>query len=155
MLSGGTPLEGGPAARGALIGLDLAHDTAALARAALEGIGFALRRSLDRIRALSGARGDVLVSGGGARHDGWNQLYADVLETTLVRTRVDQQAATLGAAAIALVGLGVWSHRDAARPHTEIARYVPGPHAPAYRPLRDRFDRAVDALAPSAASRHP
>lgn len=149
MLAGGTPLEGGPDARGALVGIELGHDTATLVRAALEGIAFALRRSLDRIRALSGASGDLLVSGGGARHDGWNALYADVLGTPLVRTSVDQQAATLGAAAIAFVGLGLWTYQDAERPHHRTARYEPGPDAPAYEPIRERFDRVVDALAPA------
>lgn len=150
MLAGGTPLEGGPDARGALVGLELGHDTATLARAALEGIAFALRRSLDRIRGLGATPdGDVLVSGGGARHDGWNALYADVLGSPLMRTNVDQQAATLGAATIGFVGLGLWTYRDAERPHHLTARYEPGPDSAAYDPIRERFDRVVDALAPA------
>lgn len=148
MLAGGTPLEGGPGARGAFLGLELGHAADELARAALEGIAFALRRSLDRIRALSGSREPVLVSGGGAQHDGWNQLYADVLDTTLERSTVDQHAATLGAATVAFVGLGAWEYRDAARPHSTVAVYDPAPGADdLYRPLRERFDRAVAVLA--------
>ncbi len=150
MLAGGTPLEGGPLARGSLLGLDLGTGASALSRAALEGIAFALRRSLDRIRLLSGSDRELLVSGGGAQHDGWNQLYADVLGTTLVRTAVDQQAATLGAATIAFVGLGAWSWADAASPHRELARYTASRDAPAtYDPIRARFDRAVEDLVPS------
>jgi xylulokinase len=153
MLAGGTPIEGGPDARGALVGLDLGHDAGAVARAALEGVAFALRRSLDRIRTLSGVRdGALLVSGGGARHDGWNQLYADVLGSPLVRTSVDQQAATLGAATIAFVGLGLWSYVDAERPHRLLEEFTPAEDADdTYAPFRERFDRVVEALAP----RHP
>ncbi|WP_158602950.1 xylulokinase [Jiangella rhizosphaerae] len=150
MLAGGTPLEGGAGARGAVVGLDLATGRADLARAALEGIAFALRRSLDRMRELSGTSADVLLTGGGSRHDGWNQIYADILGVPLVRTTVDQQAATLGAAAIAFVGSGLWSSFepvDAA--HVSVAEYVPQPSAAEhYARLRARFDALVADLAP-------
>jgi xylulokinase len=50
----------------------------------------------------------MMVTGGGARSSPWLQLYADIVGQRLVRTTVDQQAATLGAAALAFVGTGVW-----------------------------------------------
>ncbi|WP_432488456.1 xylulokinase [Kineococcus sp. SYSU DK018] len=152
MLAGGTPLEGGSSARGALVGLTLATGRADVARAAMEGIAFALRRSLDLVRSLSGTGGDLLLAGGGARHRGWNRVYADVLGVPLLRTSVDQQAATLGAATIAFAGLGAWSFRDAERPHTVVERIEPDPAAVAtYEEAEARFARAVAALAPAGA----
>lgn len=149
MLAGGTPLEGGPNARGSITGATLGNTRADLLRASLEGIAFALRRSLDRIRALSGARGELTVSGGGAQSSGWNRLYADVLRSPLVRTSVDQQAATLGAATIAFVGLGAWRWSDADRPHRVLERIDPDPRAAdVYDDARARFDAALTALAP-------
>ncbi|GAA2898411.1 FGGY-family carbohydrate kinase [Streptosporangium fragile] len=149
MLSGGTPAEGGPAARGVLMGLDLAHGRADLARAGLEGVAFALRRGLDTMRSLVDCEPELLISGGGSRHPGWNQIYADVLGAPLVRTAVDRQAATLGAAAVAFVGLGLWPGFDRAdTPHVPVERYEPDPAArDAYEPARRRFDAAVRALA--------
>lgn len=148
MLSGGTPLEGGPAARGSISGLELGTKRRDISRAALEGIAFALRRSLDHMRRLSGSDSELLISGGGARSAGWNQIYADILDTTLTQTSVDQQAATLGAAAIGFVGLRLWSYADAATPHTPVASYEPGAEAAAYEPIREKFDRAVQGLTP-------
>lgn len=152
MLAGGTPLEGGPAARGAFTGLDLGTGPAQLVRATLEGIAFALRRSLDRMRSLSGSAEELVVSGGGSRSPLWNRIYADVLDTTLVRTSVDQQAATLGAATIAFAGLGAWDFADAERPHTVLERVRPDPDAVReYEPIRAAFDDAIAALTPRVA----
>lgn len=152
MLAGGTPLEGGPAARGAFTGLHLATGQAELVRASLEGIAFALRRSLERMRILSGSSEELVISGGGSRSPLWNRIYADVLDTTLVRTSVDQQAATLGAAAIAFVGLGAWRFDDAERPHTVLERIDPDPAAVReYDTIRAAFDDAVAALNPRVA----
>lgn len=148
-LAGGTPLEGGPHARGALAGLELGTSTADVVRAGLEGIAFALDRSLRLMRALSGSDQELLISGGGSRSPLWNGIYADILRTTLVRTSVDQQAATLGAAAIAFVGLGAWSgfsRTDDA--HTVLERIAPHPDAESrYASARSRFDAAASVIA--------
>lgn len=138
-LAGGTPLEGGPTARGILAGMELGTAPADLVRACLEGIAFALDRSLQRVRELSGSTEELLISGGGSRSALWNGIYADVLGTPLLRTNVEQQAATLGAAAIVFVGSGVWTdYASADRAHTEITRIRPEQPA-AYDRARARF----------------
>lgn len=148
-LAGGTPLEGGSAVRGGFAGLELGTSAADIVRACLEGIAFALDRSLRLMRDLSGSDAELLVSGGGSRSPVWNRIYADILQTPLVRTSVDQQAATLGAAAIAFVGMGAW--RDFARvddAHTVIERILPTDDAAdVYADARVRFDAAASALA--------
>jgi len=148
-LAGGTPLEGGSDVRGLLAGIDLGTAAEDLVRACLEGIAFALDRSLRQIRSLAAlpADTDLLVSGGGSRSAVWNRIYADVLDTALVRTTVDQQAATLGAAALVFAGSGVWSSLAAADDaHHGVDRVVPDPDGVrAYAPLRDRYTAAADA----------
>lgn len=158
-LAGGTPLEGGSDVRGGLAGLELGTTSADLVRACLEGIAFALDRSLRLMRELSGSDDELLISGGGSRSPVWNRIYADILQTPLVRTSVDQQAATLGAAAIAFVGMGAWT--DFGRvddAHSVIERIVPADDAEAaYRAARARFDAASAALAalsPQTPSHH-
>lgn len=108
-INGGTVLEGGPSVRGALVQLSGAHGPNHIARAVLESIPMALRRPLDRLRLLTDVQRRMIVTGGGARSDDWLQIYADVLNCSLVKTNVDQQTATLGAAALAFVGLGAWA----------------------------------------------
>ena len=52
----------------------------------------------------------MLAVGGGSRSDSWMQMYADIYGKTITRTNVDQQAAALGAAALAAVGSGLWEN---------------------------------------------
>lgn len=148
-LAGGTPLEGGSAVRGILAGIELGTSRDDLVRACLEGVAFALDRSLRHIRALSGlpTDADLLVSGGGSRSAVWNRIYADVVDTPLLRTSVDQQAATLGAAALVFVGSGTWTSFDAVDDaHVELERVTPDPTGvAAYAALRERFIAASDA----------
>jgi xylulokinase len=107
-INGGTVFEGGPDLRGSLVGLSGSHRKEHIARAVVEGVPMALRRPLDRLRSLTTVDGTMLVTGGGARNAPWLQLYADILHQRLVKTNIDQQAATLGAATLAFVGTGVW-----------------------------------------------
>ncbi|ALX65766.1 xylulokinase [Microbacterium sp. XT11] len=145
-LAGGTPLEGGPAVRGALAGLELGTAQADLVRACLEGIAFSLERSLRLMRELSGSTEELLITGGGSRSAVWNAIYADVLGGPLVRTDVEQQASTLGAAAVVFVGLGVWPDYTAAdRAHSHTERITPRDPA-AYDLARARFEAAASGL---------
>src|SRR5947209_17611286 len=66
------------AARGAFVGLSLAHTRAHLTRAVLEGICFGLRDSLEIIAALGMNVSDVMITGGGANAPFVRQLQADV-----------------------------------------------------------------------------
>lgn len=155
-LAGGTPLEGGSEVRGTLAGLQLGTGADDLVRACLEGVAFALARSLRHIRALSGlpAGDELLISGGGSRSAVWNRIYADVLATPLLRTSVDQQAATLGAAALVFTGSGLWPSFDAVDDaHDVLERVEPDPEGVrAYTPLAARFCAAADAAAQFARS---
>jgi len=148
-LAGGTPLEGGPDLLGSFTGLELGTTSADLARAALEGIAFAMGRSHDLMRALSGSTDDLFISGGGSRSDSWNQIYADAFNSTLVRSNVDHHAATLGAAALVFAGMGIWpSPAEADRAHTELDRVEPTVEGiDALLFPRARFEAVMRALA--------
>lgn len=147
MLSGGTPLEGGAAARGMIYGLGLQHEGVDVTRAAIDGITLALRRSFLGMAQLTTRPQEVLISGGGSQDPGWNQIYADAFDVDVVRTGVDQQVSALGAAAIAFVGTGLWSSFDeVARAHVELERYRPnGDRARRYDRLAAWFDELVGA----------
>ena len=101
-LSGERGGVAGPSSRGAWLGLDDRTTRAELARAALEGMVFAVRRGVD----LVGARpAQVRVSGGGTRSPAVRQALADVLgaELELVPAR---SASAIGAAMLAAQGAG-------------------------------------------------
>ena len=105
-LGGGTSLEGGPAVRGALVGLDLLHRRADIMRAAYEGVALGLRVALDELRQMTRVGDQIIMVGGGARSAFWRQVFADVFEISVLKTGIDQQAASLGAAALAFVEPG-------------------------------------------------
>jgi xylulokinase len=102
-----------PEARGAFTGLQLRHDTGALARAVLEGVAYGLRDSLDLLSELHADIRVGRVSGGGGRSELWVQIVASVLELPLERVAVDEGAA-FGAALLAGVAAGAWEDVHAA-----------------------------------------
>lgn len=108
-LGGGTSLDDSLHIRGAFLGLDLGHTQADIIRAAMEGIAMGLRLALDELRKLTRLDDQLLVVGGGSQNALWRQIYADVYNMEIIKTNIDQQAAALGAAAVAAVGAGLWS----------------------------------------------
>jgi hypothetical protein len=88
--------------------LDLQHGRADMMRATFEGIALALRVALDELRRMTPLSGEMIMVGGGARSAAWRQMFADILGCAILKAAVDQQAATLGAAALAFVGIGAW-----------------------------------------------
>jgi xylulokinase len=107
-LGGGSSHDPSPELRGAYIGLDLSHTRAELIRAAMEGVALELRTALDELRGMMPVSTEMLVVGGGSRSLLWRRIYADVLNLTVIKSNIDQQAAALGAAALAAVGAGLW-----------------------------------------------
>lgn len=99
----GTPDHLG-AARGALVGLNLGHGRAAVARAVYEGIACETRRILDGMEAGGPIR-CLVLAGGVSTGDLIPRLLADLTGRTLIVRQVSE-ASLLGAAALAWVGAG-------------------------------------------------
>jgi len=100
-----------PKARGAFVGLSVRHDRGALWRAMLEGVGYALRDSLELLRELGARPESGRVSGGGARSEPWLRILASVLGLPLETTESEEGSA-FGAALLAGVRAGVFSDAD-------------------------------------------
>jgi len=145
-LAGGTHFEGGPNVRGALVGLDLSHTQADIIRAGLEGIAFGLRVAFDELRRLTAVRDEMLLLGGGAKSPLWRQIFADVYNCTVLKSRIDQETAALGAAALAAVGSGAWPNFSRVIELHEIEdRSSPDPQGVAvYESLLPIFKRAAE-----------
>ncbi|WP_433046792.1 xylulokinase [Dactylosporangium sp. CS-033363] len=107
-LAGGTVAEGGPAVRGAFLGLGLAHTHGHLARAVVEGIGFSLAGAAAVMLADIPPGAPITAVGGGARGDLMLQVLADLLERPIARPADAQHCAALGAAALGWLGIGAW-----------------------------------------------
>ena len=66
----------------------------------------------DKLFASGNLPDELILTGGGAKSDYWAQLYADVFDLPTSRSSVMQNTATLGAAVIGMVGVGIHSSFD-------------------------------------------
>jgi len=107
-LAGGSGSDKTPNIRGAYIGLDLKHTQADLIRSAMEGIALSLRSALECLRSISSVSNEMLFVGGGANSRLWLQIFANIYGMDIFKTNVGQNAGSLGAAAVAAVGCGMW-----------------------------------------------
>ena len=135
-------------ARGAVLGLSLSHSRAELTRAVLEGIGFALRDSLEILRELGVAPRQLVLTGGGARNPFLRRLQAEIFGLP-VCTVNHEEGPAFGAALLAAVGAGAFPDLEAAARATltRSAPSVPGREAHlAYAEPYARFRAAYPAL---------
>lgn len=142
-------------ARGALLGLSLAHSRAHVTRAVLEGICFALRDSLTILQELGLSPDHMLLTGGGARSAFVRRLQAEVYGLP-VCTVDREEGPAYGAALLAAVGVGAFENLAAAVGAT-LARGPleypdPGSHAEYDEPYA-RFRASFHAARAGADSR--
>jgi len=107
-LAGGSSLDKSPNVKGGFIGLQLEHTQDDLIRATLEGICLNLRLAMDVLAGYTGISDDMLIVGGGGKSQFWRSLFADIYNKNIIETSVGQDAGSLGAAAVAAVGAGIW-----------------------------------------------
>ncbi len=117
----------------------------------MEGVVFSLRDGLELMQSMGLSIERVVASGGGTQHPLWLQLQADILGAEVVRTET-QEAAALGAALLAGIGVGLYSDFDAAcdaavRYRREVYRPRPAIACALPRTGRD-FPKLYRALAP-------
>ena len=119
-------------ARGAFIGLSLAHSRAHLARAVVEGVCFALRDSVSILRDLGMVPDQMLLTGGGAKSAFVRRLQAEVFGLPVCTVNREEGPA-YGAALLAAVGAGAFPDLRAAVGATlsraPLVHPEPGSHA--------------------------
>lgn len=138
-LSEETSGNAGQGMRGAFIGLAQHHELGHMMRALIEGIGFALRQSMERIPHVTSMR----VVGGGANNRQLLQIISDISRCTqqVVSGHV---GAPLGSACLAGIGVGLLGE-NAFREWVEIAEEVvpDEAHSAKYQLIYDRYKRLV------------
>jgi xylulokinase len=143
-LAGGAIIEQSPNIVGGFVGLQLSHTRSDMIRAALEGITYNLWYAMTVLESCGVSVPELLMVGGGAKSPFWRQMFADAFNRNMIKTNVDQNAASLGAAALAAYGLDLWKDYTAIdrahelqsiekpdkaraelyRPHYEMSRYI-------------------------------
>ncbi len=117
-------------ARGAFCGLSLSHGLGDLYRAILESLAFSLRENQALMRAAGLPVTVVRALGGGARSDLLLQIDADVCGLPVERPAVTE-AATLGAALLAVAGAGEYGSVEEASERCYRPARVFTPNQPA------------------------
>jgi xylulokinase len=127
-------------ARGAFLGLSLAHSRAHLTRAVLEGIAFAIRDSLAILQELGLSPKHLLLTGGGAKSPFVRRLQADVYGVP-VSTVNREEGPAYGAALLAAVGAGAFPDLAAATRATLTRGPSEHPDSRTHRDLQAAYDR--------------
>jgi len=107
----------------------------------MEGVAMSLQLALKALERITDVSSEIIAVGGGSRSDLWMQIYADLYGKDMVRTNIGQQAAALGAAAVALVGVGLWhdfSQIDEIHEIQDVKKPMPA-HQRRYAPLTEIF----------------
>ncbi|MFR9649278.1 MAG: FGGY family carbohydrate kinase [Rikenellaceae bacterium] len=140
-LAGGSMLEHSPNINGAFAGLNLSHNRCDILRATLEGIAMNLRVALDELVSNSQSVESMLMVGGGAKSQYWMGLFANIYGLNCLKSSIDQECASLGAAALAAVGAGLWSDFSPISVQHKIERVVECDYATCaeYNHLLPRF----------------
>ena len=89
--------------RGLMAGLTPATDRAAMTRAVLEGVAFALADNLAALRDAGAAPQALLALGGGARSEYWLRAIATALDLPVLLPEGGDYGAAFGAARLALM----------------------------------------------------
>lgn len=139
-------------ARGFLANLTLGHTLADLYRALLESLAYSVRENLGLLRDAGGDTQLVRAIGGGAVSDVWLQMVADVSGVPIERPAVTE-AAALGAAMLAAVGMGEYASlaESAAALYRADRIFMPDADTcAAYEPLYRRYRELCDRMYRSA-----
>ncbi len=153
-LSGERTPHQNPLARGAFVGLTLAHTQAHLTRAVVEGVAFGLKDGLELMRGAGLTVKEVRVTGGAAKSAFWRQTLADVFDTDITVLNITEGSA-YGVALLAGVASKHWKDIIQAcdatlkpESRTKPNRKTRAAYADAYA----RFKQLYPALAPTFAA---
>ncbi|XXN63369.1 xylulokinase [Enterobacter ludwigii] len=145
-LSGERTPHNNPQAQGAFFGLTHQHGRPELARAVLQGVGFALAEGMDAVHECGVQPKTVMLIGGGARSAYWRQMLADISGHTLDYCHGGEVGPALGAARLAQLAIDAdsrWPALELAQRHQpDAARHQ------AYQPQREVFARLYQQLQP-------
>jgi xylulokinase len=138
-------------ARGTFFGFTLAHTRAHFTRAVLEGSAYAVRDTIDRLRTIGIELTEMRVMGGGAKSRLWNQIKADVTGLPVAVPK-ETETTALGAALLALIGIGTYASLQEACTHVVRIRERFEPRADAqttYAELYQLYRQVYFALVPA------
>ena len=149
-LSGERTPHNNPQAKGVLFGLTHQHGPAELARAVLEGVGFALADGMDVVHACGVQPASITLIGGGARSEYWRQMLSDISGLQLDYRTGGDVGPALGAARLAQIAINPQRPLSDLLPQLtlEQAHYPDAGRHALYQQRRETFRRIYQQLQP-------
>ena len=140
-----------PGARGALVGMSLAHGPGHLTRAVVEGATYAMAEGLGCIRDLGIGERDAVLTGRAVRHPLWREAVALALPDLRPHSAVPEGGAALGAAILGFAATGADAGELATRTVRHEAIEIPASDVSVRHAIAVGFER-YRALASTASS---
>jgi xylulokinase len=139
-----------PLARGAFVGLTMAHGRAEMARSVLEGVALNLKMILDAFLEQGAEIRAMRLIGGGARSQVWRQILADIYGMPILLPALLAEATSLGAAIAGGIGVGLFPDFGVAHRFVRVEEAEqPDPaRGQRYAGLYDLFRRTYALLQP-------
>lgn len=125
-----------PNATASFTGITLSHTKAHFARSIMEAVAFMLRRNLEYVGVEENSR--IRITGGAASSPLWAGIKADVTGQSL-STVAESEAACLGTAILAMVGVGQYSDIEEAAKKTVRIKKTYTPSGAEYEVAYRRF----------------
>ena len=127
-----------PKSLGAIAGLNVSTEKAELSRAVLDSVNYEMKRNIDGMTDSGVEIEELRAIGGGARSSRWLQLKADVFDRAVSSMEVSE-AASLGAAILAGVGIGSFSSaEDGVEQMVRVAQTY-SPRSEEHKKYQDRY----------------
>ena len=149
-LSGERTPHNNPQAKGVFFGLTHQHGPAELARAVLEGVGYALADGMDVVHACGVTPKSITLIGGGARSPWWRQMLADISGLQLDYRTGGDVGPALGAARLAQIAVNPDKPLSDLLPQLQLEQtHCPDAQQHAvYQQRRETFRRLYQQLLP-------
>ena len=145
-LAGGSSIDVTPNIKGGFVGLSLSHTQADIVKATLEGIAMDLKNAYDVLAQRTFLSENLLFVGGGAKSRIWLEIYASIFAKDVVTTDILQDAASLGAAAIAFVGAGIWQDYNKVKQAHKNAKICKPKNIEAYKKVHTHYNRVKELM---------
>jgi xylulokinase len=137
-------------ARGDFVGLTMAHNRGDILRAVMEGVGFNLDVILKAFRKSGSSIDELILIGGGARNESWQEILCDILNVTVKVPFELESATSMGAAITAGVGVGVFDNFDVTDRFIKIRKELSPncENTAVYDEMKQLFEHAYQQLCP-------
>jgi len=149
-LQGAMAPEANGKAKGVFYGCTLRHGKGHFVRAIMEAVAFIVRRNILVLETMKIPVSEIRSLGGGSQSKLWNQIKADVTGRPVITTE-NSEAACLGAAIVAGVGVGMFKSLAGASQSMLMLkeRFEPIPaNVKVYNEVFEKYVALYDSLCP-------